>query len=394
MQASIDELALTASDADLLSAFAASRNEEAFTELVRRHSPLVLGTCQRLLGRHQDAEDAAQAVFLTLARQAGQIDGSRPLAGWLHRVAWHQALDERKKAMRRDRHEQAAASLRPAASPPPAAADWQQWLDQELERLPESYRLPFILHHLDGMTKEETARALSVNAGTVSTRLHRARQLLRARLERRGLAVALASLAIGTSTSQASSAFVAHTAKLACAQEIGQVAAGAFSATLSTLVKGITSMGFVKFSAICVAAGLASMLAVVKFNGTVAEEIGLGGVSVVTPGVGSSFAGPCAVEVADELTKLGLTGKYLSVAAQVEQVAFVRHEKYVLSVQLAAGDKPVALKMLRYSLVDGNNKEIARGTLATDFTLKAGAQRDFQIPLTTNPSGLTFKLVK
>src|SRR5947209_6389838 len=76
----------TADDAELLGRFVAGRDEAAFTELLRRHGPMVLGTCRRHLGA-ADAEDAFQAVFLALARDAARIVRRQALAGWLFRVA-------------------------------------------------------------------------------------------------------------------------------------------------------------------------------------------------------------------------------------------------------------------------------------------------------------------
>src|SRR5262249_13677411 len=82
----------TASDHDLLAAYEVEHGQAAFTELMRRHGPMVLRTCRRLLGRGPDAEDAFQATFILLARQAGRLGreaaGQRSLGGWLHRVAY------------------------------------------------------------------------------------------------------------------------------------------------------------------------------------------------------------------------------------------------------------------------------------------------------------------
>lgn len=74
-------------DGELLSEFASTRAEAPFAELVRRPMPMVLGVCRRVLGGLPNAEDAAQAVFLTLAQKAGSLRPRAELAGWLHRLA-------------------------------------------------------------------------------------------------------------------------------------------------------------------------------------------------------------------------------------------------------------------------------------------------------------------
>src|SRR5215471_18325424 len=75
-------------DAQLLERFALQREDAAFTALVRRHGPLVLGVCRRILHNWHDAEDAFQATFLVLARKAGTIHRQEALSSWLYGVAY------------------------------------------------------------------------------------------------------------------------------------------------------------------------------------------------------------------------------------------------------------------------------------------------------------------
>src|SRR5262245_56378693 len=89
------------SDSDLLDRYARERDQAAFTELVRRYGPLILGVCARILHDRLAAEDAFQATFLVLARKAGRLRNSQQLANWLFGVATRVARASRRQALRR-----------------------------------------------------------------------------------------------------------------------------------------------------------------------------------------------------------------------------------------------------------------------------------------------------
>jgi RNA polymerase sigma factor (sigma-70 family) len=176
-------------DGQLLHAFAARNDQAAFAALVRRHGPLVFGVCRNVLRHEQDAEDAFQATFLTLARKAGSIRSGNALPGWLHGVAFRVALRARRSASRRRTREA-------QAQPAPLTAAWdvawrevQAVLNEEVQRLPERYRVVFILCCLEGHGQREASRRLGLKEGTISSRLAEARRRLRERLTRRGLAL-------------------------------------------------------------------------------------------------------------------------------------------------------------------------------------------------------------
>lgn len=181
---------LGGTDRDLLERFSRDRDEDAFGRLVDRYGPMVLGVCRRVLGNSADAEDVFQATFLILARKAGGLDARQPLGHWLYTVARNRALNARTAGGRRRALERRAAASRAVPVADPAVGDdWQVVLDEELGRLPEKYRAPMVLCYLGGKTNEQAARELGCPVGTVSGRLARARDTLRGRLSRRGLAL-------------------------------------------------------------------------------------------------------------------------------------------------------------------------------------------------------------
>src|SRR5262245_20289677 len=89
--------AATLTDGQLLTQFAASREQAAFEEVVRRHGPMVLRVCRRVLHHAQDSEDAFQATFLVLARKARAVAAMESVGGWLHGVAFRTALNGKKQ---------------------------------------------------------------------------------------------------------------------------------------------------------------------------------------------------------------------------------------------------------------------------------------------------------
>src|SRR5262245_29262877 len=191
-------------DATLLDGFVARRDEAAFEALLRRHGPMVLGVCRRVLRHESDAEDAFQATFLVLVRKAASVRPRGMVGNWLYGVAHNTALKAKAMNLRRQRQErEAGAAPRPAA-PDEAWGELQARLDRELTALPDKYRTPIVLCDLEGGTIREAARRLGCPQGTVATRLARARELLAERLAGAGLSLTGGSLALALAHGSAS----------------------------------------------------------------------------------------------------------------------------------------------------------------------------------------------
>jgi RNA polymerase sigma factor (sigma-70 family) len=245
----------TLTDGQLLGHYIEQRNDAAFEALVRRHGPMVLGVCRRILGNVHDADDAFQAAFLVLVRKAGSVVPREMVANWLHGVARQTAVKARAMIARRHSREQPFAQLPDvAASQDEPECDWQVLLDEELSLLPEKYRAPIVLCDLEGKTRKDAARQLGWPEGTVSGRLSRARSLLAVRLRRRGVTLSATALAAAL-TPDNSSASVSLTLAEATIKAAGQFAAGQASSqsVASAVAEGvIKSMIIAKLKSLAV----------------------------------------------------------------------------------------------------------------------------------------------
>jgi RNA polymerase sigma factor (sigma-70 family) len=181
-----------ATDAVLLRRFVKDRDESAFAALVDRHGPMVLGVARRVVGDYHKAEDVFQATFLVLARRARQLRQPNALPVWLHHTAHNLAVTSLRARKRRDRAE-AEAPKRMTGAPLEdlSTRELLTILDDELARLPETFRLPLILCCLEGRSQDEAAALLGWTPGSVKGRLERGRQRLKERLAQRGLTFAV-----------------------------------------------------------------------------------------------------------------------------------------------------------------------------------------------------------
>jgi RNA polymerase sigma factor (sigma-70 family) len=232
-------------DAQLLETFLVHREEAAFEALVRRHGPMILGVCRRILHDRHDAEDAFQATFLVLLRKAASIGKRELLVNWLYGVAHRTALKARKTTARRKVKERQVPDIaQNQVAKNDTIQDLLPLLDQELRRLPDKHRVPIILCDLEGMDRKKAALQLGLQEGTLSMRLHRARAVLAKRLAGHGTTLSGSAVALAISQNMASAlvppSLVVSTVKIGALVVAGKTGvAGAISAKVAALTDGV-----------------------------------------------------------------------------------------------------------------------------------------------------------
>jgi RNA polymerase sigma factor (sigma-70 family) len=220
------------SDGLLLRRFVDRQDRAAFEEIVRRHRGMVASVCRRVLKDPHAAEDAFQATFLALAQKARSIRRTESIGGWLRSVAFNTALAAKASESRREAS--VSRFSHPAHTPNPddrvQRESIRRVLEEELGRLPEKYRLPIVLCYFQGETNERAALRLGHPKGTMSTLLTQGRELLRRRLERRGLIISggalLAFLATGSGAGAPSVIAAAAVVKLAAVAAVAAAILG------------------------------------------------------------------------------------------------------------------------------------------------------------------------
>jgi RNA polymerase sigma factor (sigma-70 family) len=233
------------SDDQLLERFVTQRDEAAFELLVWRHGKMVLGVCRRLLRDIHAAEDAFQASFLVLARRAPSIRKHASVGGWLYKVAYRVAVQARAQTIKRTSREIPLPDGfgTETQTDPFFEAEQRELravIDEEVNRLPEKYQVPFVLCYIEGKSNQEAAREIGCPLGTVESRLSRARQRLRTRLSRRGFVSAMglttAMLSESVASTSVPTTLVMRTGTVAVRVAAGQVA-GAVPAPVAALTE-------------------------------------------------------------------------------------------------------------------------------------------------------------
>jgi len=338
------------SDGQLLAAFISRKDETAFEALVRRHGPMVLSVCRRVLRNAHDADDAFQATFLVLVRKAGSIGVPELLANWLYGVAYNTARKARAaSSKRRQREKPMTAIPEPPMTEPALWHDLQSLLDQELSRLPQKYRVPIILCHLEGKSIKDAARQLNWPQGTLAGRLARAREMLAKRLARHGQAILGGALAAAllqnVSSASVPSALVSATVKAASTLAAGQAAAQAvISARVAALTEGVLkSMFMTKLRTVTMVLLISALVGGAGlFCGTQAAEQGKEAPTASGPETATE---PALADREAEPAPAELSGKNLLSSGPMPWQALVSLEKGTLAVRtLSVHYEPITVQ--------------------------------------------------
>ena len=155
----------------------------AMASLIRRHQGVAFGVAYRLLGSREDAEDAAQEAFVQVLTQLDRLLNPGAFVGWLRKVTANLCLDRLRRGGRVVLEPlDAEMPLADTARGPEAHAldaERRQELERALASLPAPYRVAVVLRDVEGMTYAEVAALLRVPEGTVKSRIHAGRRLLR-----------------------------------------------------------------------------------------------------------------------------------------------------------------------------------------------------------------------
>jgi RNA polymerase sigma factor (sigma-70 family) len=311
-------------DGQLLEEFVSRREgaEAAFAALVALHGRMVWNVCQSVLPDSHAAEDAFQATFLILMRKASSIRHRDALGAWLYGVARRVAVRSKTSAAIRRRHEGQGAEMKSKSLPTPEAFRREEIevLHEEVDRLPEKYRAAVVLCHLEGRTHSDAARLMKCPIGTVSIRVSRARELLRARLTRRGLALpAAAAAVIRLSESAAAAAMpdglAESTIRVAMRVATGKtMAAGVVPVAMAELTEGVIKT-------------MSTYKLIMTTAGVLVTGILIAGAGLLAAGGGPDLVGPGEAPVAAAPAQAGADGPQARESSinNLKQIALAMH---------------------------------------------------------------------
>lgn len=179
-------------DVKLLQSFLERQDREALETLVQKHSTLMMSVCFHILRNQDAAEDAFQNAVVVFVQKANTIRQPQYLSNWLYRVAQHEAFS----ILRRQKREQTSQPMleqdvkTSLGESNPKQFEELALLHEELDQLSDKVRGPLVLCYLEGKSRQEAARELNVTPNSIKASLVSGRKQLRARLLKRGVAMA------------------------------------------------------------------------------------------------------------------------------------------------------------------------------------------------------------
>jgi RNA polymerase sigma factor (sigma-70 family) len=242
-------------DAELLRAYVTNRSEAAIAELVRRHLALVyFAALRRTNGDAHLAEDIAQKVFITLARQAAGCQNHATLSGWLYVATRHAAANAMRDRQRQSAREREAMKMQATVASPHPETEWVEIrpeLDEVMDALNDRDRTAVLLRFFENKSFAEIGGTLRISADAARMRTDRALDKLRTLLSRRGITSTSAALAIVLEQQAGLAAPAALTASINTAvltqvavnsAATGVVLGSAFFMSTSKIIAGVTSV--------------------------------------------------------------------------------------------------------------------------------------------------------
>jgi RNA polymerase sigma factor (sigma-70 family) len=245
-------------DSQLLRAYAETRSEPAFAELVRRHVDHVFSAAVRMVCDSHLAEDVTQGAFVALAKSAAQLRDRPVLSGWLHRTAQNIAAQTVRTDVRRRAREQEAADMNELLSAESDDATWEQiapHLDGALGELSELERDAVMLRYFEKKSAQEMAQALGTSEAAAQKRVSRAVERLRELIAKRGATVGAGGLVVVISGNAVHAAPVGLAAAISTAATLaGSSVAVTATAATTTKVIAMTTLQKALISAVVIVA--------------------------------------------------------------------------------------------------------------------------------------------
>jgi RNA polymerase sigma-70 factor (ECF subfamily) len=165
-------------------------DDDAYRDLIERYKGMVYNIALRITGNPTEADDVAQETFVRVYEKVGGFRGRSKLSTWVYRIAYNLSLERRRALQRRGEVSwdglpptaHALTDSRPTPEEAAASASEADAVRTAIGELPEKYRVPLLLCYMQDLSLADAAEIVGVTEGGMKTRLHRARQMLLAKL--------------------------------------------------------------------------------------------------------------------------------------------------------------------------------------------------------------------